>query len=123
MMLWMNSTTSCKTRWTLHQKEMQFLLLVTSMRRLELATAMWKRRLLLESLVWERNTREGTIYLISVLLMTLLLSTLSSNNIQEGSIPGKVLMGRQEFTVNSNYILLPQVKDRTSQEAVVNQHY
>ena len=42
-------------------KEMQFLLLVTSMRRLELATAMRKRRLLLESLVWERETREETI--------------------------------------------------------------
>ena len=35
--------------------------IVTSMRRLELATAMRKRRLLLESLVWERETREETI--------------------------------------------------------------
>ena len=47
----------------------------------------------------ERNKRGDNL----VDLMTLLLPTLSSNNIQEDSIPGKVLMGRQETKLTSSW--------------------
>ena len=50
----------------------------------------------------ERNKR-GDNLVDFCISNDLVVATLSSNNIQEGSIPGKVLMGRQETKLTSSW--------------------